>query len=76
MDPVTKAIFPTEYEGVKVVSFGFANQGSAIMRGPMVSGLIQQMLTTTDWGKRAQPLRLSICGVSGEGSQVPVGVWV
>ncbi|GIL85260.1 hypothetical protein Vretimale_10767 [Volvox reticuliferus] len=51
MDPVTKAIYPTEYEGVKVVSFGFAGQGSAIMRGPMVSGLIQQMLTTADWGE-------------------------
>eukprot|EP00967_Tisochrysis_lutea_P001242 scaffold1639_cov20-Tisochrysis_lutea.AAC.3 len=39
-----QAIYPTEYEGVKVVSFGYAGQGSAIMRGPMVSGLIQQML--------------------------------
>ena len=47
----TKAIKPTEYEGVKAVSFGFAGQGSAIMRGPMVSGLITQMLTTADWGK-------------------------
>ncbi|KAF5843236.1 P-loop containing nucleoside triphosphate hydrolase protein [Dunaliella salina] len=45
-----KAIYPTEYEGVKVVSFGYAGQGSAIMRGPMVSGLIQQMLVTTEWG--------------------------
>jgi len=47
-----QAIYPTEYEGVKVVSFGYAGQGSAIMRGPMVSGLIQQMLTTTDWGEQ------------------------
>jgi hypothetical protein len=31
-------ITPVEYEGVKVVSFGFAGQGSAIMRGAMVSG--------------------------------------
>lgn len=38
MDPETKAIRPPEFEGVKVVSFGFAGQGSAIMRGPMVSG--------------------------------------
>lgn len=38
MDPVTKQINPTEYEGVKLVSFGFAGQGSAIMRGAMVSG--------------------------------------
>ncbi|GAB4816276.1 hypothetical protein N2152v2_003322 [Parachlorella kessleri] len=51
MDPETKAIYPVEYEGVKAVSFGFAGQGSAIMRGPMVSGLIQQLLTTTEWGE-------------------------
>ena len=38
MDPATRRIEPTEYEGVKLVSFGFAGQGSAIMRGPMVSG--------------------------------------
>lgn len=50
MDPNTRAIEPTEYEGVKLVSFGFAGQGSAIMRGAMVSGLIQQMLTTAEWG--------------------------
>ena len=40
MDPETKAIKPPEFEGVKVVSFGFAGQGSAIMRGPMVSGML------------------------------------
>ncbi|KAF8072891.1 HCF101 [Scenedesmus sp. PABB004] len=50
MDPATRAISPTEYLGVKLVSFGFAGQGSAIMRGAMVSGLIQQLLTTSDWG--------------------------
>ena len=33
-----QAIEPVEYEGVKAVSFGYAGQGSAIMRGPMVSG--------------------------------------
>ena len=38
MDPRTRALTPTEYGGVKLVSFGFAGQGSAIMRGPMVSG--------------------------------------
>ena len=38
MDPETRAIRPPHFEGVKVVSFGFAGQGSAIMRGPMVSG--------------------------------------
>lgn len=52
MDPETKQITPVEYEGVKGVSFGFAQQGAAaIMRGPMVSGLIEQMLLTTDWGE-------------------------
>ena len=51
MNKETGTITPTEYEGVGVVSFGFAGQGSAIMRGPMVSGLINQMLTTTDWGE-------------------------
>ncbi|KAL6770742.1 HCF101 [Auxenochlorella protothecoides x Auxenochlorella symbiontica] len=50
MDPETKAITPVDFEGVKAVSFGFAGQGSAIMRGAMVSGLIQQLLTTTEWG--------------------------
>lgn len=33
MNPETKEIMPCEYEGVKLVSFGFAGQGSAIMRG-------------------------------------------
>ncbi|KAL2645017.1 hypothetical protein R1flu_012604 [Riccia fluitans] len=51
MDAETKAIIPTEYMGVKLVSFGFAGQGSAIMRGPMVSGVITQLLTTSDWGE-------------------------
>uniref|UniRef100_A0A803MQ42 Fe-S cluster assembly factor HCF101, chloroplastic n=1 Tax=Chenopodium quinoa TaxID=63459 RepID=A0A803MQ42_CHEQI len=47
----TKSIIPTEYLGVKLVSFGFAGQGRAIMRGPMVSGVINQLLTTTEWGE-------------------------
>ena len=51
MDAATKAITPVEYEGVKCVSFGFAGQGSAIMRGPMVSGVVNQLLCTTDWGE-------------------------
>ncbi len=42
MDPVTRTIKPTEFEGVKLVSFGWAGQGSAIMRGPMVSGGLLQ----------------------------------
>lgn len=51
MDPETSAITPAEYHGVKVVSFGFTGQASAIMRGPMVSGLINQLLTTSNWGE-------------------------
>ncbi|XP_047308403.1 fe-S cluster assembly factor HCF101, chloroplastic [Impatiens glandulifera] len=51
MNPEKKSIIPTEYLGVKLVSFGFAGQGRAIMRGPMVSGVINQLLTTADWGE-------------------------
>eukprot|EP00803_Ostreobium_quekettii_P011349 evm.model.scf_945.1 EVM.evm.TU.scf_945.1 scf_945:1635-5006(-) len=51
MDEETRAIKPTIYEGVKLVSFGFAAQGSAIMRGPMVSGVVQQLLVDSDWGE-------------------------
>nr|XP_043631815.1 fe-S cluster assembly factor HCF101, chloroplastic isoform X1 [Erigeron canadensis]XP_043631816.1 fe-S cluster assembly factor HCF101, chloroplastic isoform X1 [Erigeron canadensis] len=51
MNPEKKTIIPTEYLGVKMVSFGFAGQGRAIMRGPMVSGVINQLLTTTEWGE-------------------------
>lgn len=51
MNAETRTIIPTEYLGVKLVSFGFAGQGRAIMRGPMVSGVIDQLLTTTEWGE-------------------------
>ncbi|XP_043724697.1 fe-S cluster assembly factor HCF101, chloroplastic isoform X2 [Telopea speciosissima] len=51
MNPEKKTIIPTEYLGVKLVSFGFAGQGRAVMRGPMVSGVINQLLTTTEWGE-------------------------
>ena len=36
--------------GVKCVSFGWAGQGAAIMRGPMASGVVSQLLSTSDWG--------------------------
>ncbi|KAL9261686.1 Fe-S cluster assembly factor HCF101, chloroplastic-like protein [Drosera capensis] len=51
MKPEKRTIIPTEYLGVKLVSFGFAGQGRAIMRGPMVSGVINQLLTTAEWGE-------------------------
>lgn len=46
-------IVPLEFEGVKLMSFGFATPdgGAAIMRGPMVSQVINQLLTTTNWGE-------------------------
>ncbi|KAK6941551.1 Gamma-butyrobetaine hydroxylase-like, N-terminal [Dillenia turbinata] len=51
MNPEKRSIIPTEYLGVKLVSFGFAGQGRAIMRGPIVSGVINQLLTTSEWGE-------------------------
>ncbi len=47
-------IIPLEHEGVKLMSFGYvpkaAGSGAAIMRGPMVSSVINQLLTGTHWG--------------------------
>ena len=48
-------IVPLEHEGVKLMSFGYVprapGKDAAIMRGPMVSGVINQLLTGTDWGE-------------------------
>ncbi|PIA65191.1 hypothetical protein AQUCO_00100586v1 [Aquilegia coerulea] len=49
MNPEKRTIIPVDYLGVKLVSFGFAGEGRAIMRGPMVSGVINQLLTTAEW---------------------------
>lgn len=51
MEQETNLIKPVEFMGVKHCSFGFTGQGAAVMRGPMVSGLISQLLLSTDWGE-------------------------
>jgi Mrp family chromosome partitioning ATPase len=46
------AILPVEFEGVKTMSYGYANKDkAAIMRGPIVSGLVQQLVGQTNWGE-------------------------
>jgi len=43
---------PLEFEGVKLMSMGFLRPGqAAAMRGPMVSGVVQQLLKHTVWGE-------------------------
>ncbi len=49
-------IIPVEHDGVKLMSFAYATatQGEgrpAIMRGPMVSQVVNQLLTGTGWGE-------------------------
>ena len=46
-----KAILPLEFEGVKLMSYGFAVQKRAVFRGPIVSALTTQLITSTVWGK-------------------------
>jgi len=48
-----KLIDPPVYEGVKTMSYGYVQQkpgSGAVMRGPMVSNLVRQLITFTDWG--------------------------
>jgi Mrp family chromosome partitioning ATPase/DUF971 family protein len=45
-------IIPLEIEGMKVMSFGFLlGDSPAVLRGPLVSTYVNQLLTQTDWGK-------------------------
>ncbi len=48
-----KMLIPIEVaNGLKVMSFGFLlGDAPAIMRGPMVSGYIQQLLHSVEWGE-------------------------
>lgn len=44
-------IVPLDIDGMKVMSMGFVlGDAPAVMRGPMVSNYISQILTQTDWG--------------------------
>ena len=49
------AIRPLVHEGVALMSFGFTQMGltggPALMRGPMVSQIIHQLLLQTQWGE-------------------------
>jgi len=45
-------IIPLELEGMKVMSFGFLlGDSPAVLRGPLASTYVNQLLTQTDWGK-------------------------
>ncbi len=44
-------LIPLEVDGLKLMSVGFVlGDSPAVMRGPMVSGYVQQILQQTDWG--------------------------
>ncbi len=45
-------LLPVEKDGLSLMSFGFLmGDAPAIMRGPMVSGYMQQILLQVDWGE-------------------------
>jgi len=52
MDQEKRKLVPPEYEGIKVVSFGFfaeQEHQAAIYRGPIISGIVKQFLVDTLW---------------------------
>jgi ATP-binding protein involved in chromosome partitioning len=47
-----KMIVPLDFKGLKLMSFGFLfGDAPAVMRGPIVTRYIQQLLFQTDWGE-------------------------
>jgi len=45
-------IVPVEAQGLATMSFGYLiGDSPAVMRGPMVAGYIEQILTQTEWGR-------------------------
>jgi len=47
-----KMISPIDFKGLKLMSFGFLlGDAPAVMRGPIVTRYIQQLLFQTDWGE-------------------------
>jgi len=52
VDQEKRKLIPPEYEGIKVVSFGFfaeQEHKAAIFRGPIISGVVKQFLVDTLW---------------------------
>ncbi len=47
-----KMVMPIDFKGLKLMSFGFLlGDSPAVMRGPIVTSYIQQLLFQTDWGE-------------------------